>query len=350
VHIGGNVNPKQFIEDKRAISQGVWLAIVAVLLLSIIGLSWYFQTAQQTEQRVLTISTTTSLYDTGLLENAIAPAFKEKTGIELHFIPKGTGAAIQDAKNGAADAIIVHARSKEIAFMEEGYGVNRKVIAYNFFAIVGPENDPAGIRGLSPVEALKKIVEEGRKGNAIWVSRDDGSGTNVKEIALWKKAGFNYDEIKNEPWFRNTGTGMGKTLNYCNNVRAYTLSDMGTYLKYRKDGLIDLDVLVDEGEELINIYSIIVVNLEKFNKDFDGAMLLAKWLVSEEGQKIIGEYGVKEYGRPLFYPAVEVLEKGSGDIYNWIVKYGFIEDNGVWTECPEKYRYKADIEFFEVKI
>jgi len=328
--------------DKKAI------VVFVILLLGIVGVSWYFQTTKQQEYRVLTISTTTSLYDTGLLEEAIAPAFKEKTGIVLRFIPKGTGAAIQDAKNGLADAILVHARSKEIEFMEEGYGVNRKVIAYNFFVIVGPKDDPAGIRGLSPVEALKKIVEAGREGKAIWVSRDDGSGTNTKEIALWKMAGFDYNEIKNETWFRSTGTGMGKTLLYTNNVKAYTLSDIGTYLKYYKDGLIDLDVLVDKGEELINIYSIIVVNPEKFDKDFEGAMMLVKWLVSEEGQKIIGEYGVDKYGRPLFYPAVDVLKEGKGTIFDWIVKYGFIEDNGVMTECPKKYRYKADIEFLEV--
>ncbi|AGK60567.1 ABC-type tungstate transport system, permease component [Archaeoglobus sulfaticallidus PM70-1] len=335
--------------NDKALSQKAWLLIAVILVAGIVGVAWYSQTTKQAEERVLTISTTTSLYDTGLLEDAIAPAFKDATGIELHFIPKGTGAAIQDAMNGAADAIIVHARSKEIEFMENGYGVNRKIIAYNFFVIVGPENDPAGIKGLSPVEALKKIVEEGRKGNAIWVSRDDGSGTNTKEIALWEKAGYNYSEIKKESWFRNTGTGMGKTLNYCNNVRAYTLSDMGTYLKYRMDGLIDLAVLVDKGEELINIYAIIVVNPEKFNKDFDGAMELVKWLTSREGQKTIGEYGVERYGRQLFYPAVEVLEKKSGNIYHWIVKYGFIENN-VWSECPAKYRYKADIKFFEAKM
>ncbi|RLI75191.1 tungsten ABC transporter permease [Archaeoglobales archaeon] len=322
------------------------IIVLIILLLGIVVVSWYSQTAKQQEYRILTISTTTSLYDTGLLEEAIAPAFKEKTGIVIRFIPKGTGAAIQDAKNGLADAIIVHARNKEVKFMEEGYGVNRKVIAYNFFVVVGPKDDPAGIRGLNPVEALKKMVEAGRAGKAVWVSRDDGSGTNTKEVVLWEMAGFDYNEIKNEKWFRCTGTGMGKTLLYTNNIRAYTLSDIGTYLKYYKDGLIDLDVSVDKGEELINIYSIIVVNPKKFDKDFEGAMILVEWLVSD-GQKIIGEYGVDKYGRPLFYPIVDILEKGSGTLFDWIVKYGFIDDNGVMTECPKKYRYKADTVFFE---
>lgn len=228
--------------------------------------------------------------------------------------------------------------------MEEGYGVNRKVFAYNFFVIVGPSEDPAGIIGLHPVDALKKIVEMGRKGNVVWVSRDDGSGTNTREISMWEKAGYNYSEIKNEPWFRSTGSGMGKTLNYCNNVKAYTLSDVGTYLKYRKDGLIELATLVED-EELINVYSIIVVNPEKSRKDFEGAMMFVKWLVSE-GQEVIGSYGVEEYGRPLFYPAVEVLERRA-EPYLWIVEYGFIE-NKIWSECPEEYRYETNMEFFEI--
>jgi tungstate transport system substrate-binding protein len=243
---------------------------------------------------------------------------------------------------------MVHARSKELAFMEEGYGVNRKVFAYNFFAIIGPADDPAGIKGMSPIDALRKIAEEGRRGNAIWVSRDDGSGTNTKEIALWKAAGFDYAEIKNEEWFRNTGSGMGQTLNYANNVKGYTLTDMGTYMKYREENLIELEVLVNKGEELINIYSIILLNPEKYKRDFDGALELAKWLVSERGQKIIGNYGKEEYGTPLFFPVVGILKNGSGDLYNWIVKYGFIKDGNVLTECPRSYR-KADLSFFEVE-
>ena len=321
--------------------------VAVILVVAVVGFAWFLQLQQQSETRVLTISTTTSLYDTGLLENAIAPAFKKKYGIELHFIPKGTGAAIQDAKNGASDAIMVHARSKEVKFMEEGYGVNRKVFAYNFFVIVGPSDDPAGIKGLSPVEALRKIAEAGRAGRAVWVSRDDGSGTNTKEKMLWKMAGFDYDKIKEEGWFRRTGTGMGATLNYANNVGGYTLSDTGTYLKFKKDGLISLDTLVDKGEELINIYAIIIVNPEKFRKDFEGAELLAKWLTSKEGQEIIGEFGADQYGRPLFYPIVSVLESKEKPVFDWVLRYGFIEDGGKVTECPQKYRYGSSLSFFE---
>lgn len=141
---------------------------------------------------------------------------------------------------------------------------------------------------------------------------------------------------------------MGNTLRYTSDIKGYTLADKGTYLKFRKDGLIDLEPLVDRGEELINVYSIIIINPEKYKKDFEGALKLEKWLISEEGQRIIGNYGKDTYGEPLFYPAIKPLENGSGDIVKWIVKYGFIEDKGIYTECPEKFRVNSGkLNFFE---
>ena len=310
-------------------------ALVIAFLIATAGL-YYFEQAKKRELKVLTVSTTTSLYDTGFLDE-VAKIFKEKYGIELHFVAKGTGAAINDAKLGVSSAILVHAKSKEEEFLREGYGVNRKIFAYNFFVIVGPKDDPAGIKGLKVVEAMKKIAEAGRAGKAIWVSRGDMSGTNVKEIALWKAAGFDYEEVRKEPWFRETGAGMGQTLLYTSNERAYTLSDTGTYLKFKKAGKIDLEVLVDRGEELINVYSIIIVNPEKGNENFDLAMRLEKWLITE-GQEVLKNFGKEEFGKPLFYPAVEVLEKKIEPYYSWIVKYGFIDG----SECPEEYRYMAE--------
>ncbi|HIP25771.1 MAG TPA: tungsten ABC transporter permease [Archaeoglobus profundus] len=309
------------------------IGIIGLIVLLTLAPYLYEQTKKQ-QVEILTVSTTTSLYDTGLLDE-VARIFKEKYGIEIHFIAKGTGAAINDAKLGISDAILVHAKSLEEEFLKEGYGVNRKIFAYNFFVIVGPKDDPAKIRGLNVVEAMRKIVEAGREGKIIWVSRGDLSGTNVKEISLWKAAGFNYEELRREPWFRETGAGMGQTLLYTNNIKAYTLSDISTYLKYKKEGRIDnLEMLVDKGEELINVYSIIIV---KDTKKFDLAMKLEKWLVTE-GQEFLKSFGREEFGRPLFYPAVEVLENKIEPYYSWIIKYGFI--NG--TECPEEYRYKAE--------
>jgi len=312
--------------DKRVI-------IIGVIILLTLILYFHEQTKRQ-QVEILTVSTTTSLYDTGFLDE-VARIFKEEYGIEIHFIAKGTGAAINDAKLGISDAILVHAKSLEEEFLKEGYGVNRKIFAYNFFVIVGPKDDPAEIRGLNVVEAMRRIVEAGREGKIIWVSRGDLSGTNVKEISLWEAAGFNYEELRREPWFRETGAGMGQTLLYTNNVKAYTLSDISTYLKYNREGRIDnLEILVDKGEELINVYSIIIV---KDTKKFDLAMKLEKWLVTE-GQELIKNFGRDEFGKPLFNPAVEVLENKIEPYYSWIVKYGFI--NG--TECPKEYRYRAE--------
>ena len=308
--------------------------LIIVLIFSLTLALYFHEQTKRQQVEILTVSTTTSLYDTGLLDE-IARIFKEKYGIEIHFIAKGTGAAINDAKLGISDAILVHAKSLEEEFLNDGYGVNRKIFAYNFFVIVGPKDDPAKIRGLNVVEAMRKIVEAGREGKIIWVSRGDLSGTNVKEISLWEAAGFNYEELRREPWFRETGTGMGQTLLYTNNVKAYTLSDISTYLKYKKEGRIDnLEILVDKGEELINVYSIIIV---KDTKKFDLAMKLEKWLVTE-GQELIKNFGREEFGKPLFNPAVEVLENKIEPYYSWIVKYGFI--NG--TECPKEYRYRAE--------
>ena len=323
------------------------LILSGIIVLALAGGLLLYNYQMQENVRHLTVSTTTSLYDTGLLD-IIAERFKKEHGIEMQFIPKGTGAAIQDAKNGVCDVIIVHAKSRELEFMEEGYGVNRKVFAYNFFVIVGPKDDPAGIKGLPPAEALKKIAKAGREGKAIWITRDDGSGTNTKEINLWKLAGYDYSEIKNERWIYGTGTGMGETIRVVDNKNAYTLADTATYLKYSKEGIIkNLDVLVDSGSELINIYSVILINPDKYNKNYEDAKLLSKWLIGEDGQKVLEEFGKEEYGEPLFKPIVGILENKREPYLNWILKYGFIEDNGVLTECPKEFRYGNDFTFFE---
>jgi len=332
------------LKDKRVLVLAVIIGVAAIA-----GAIWYYQTLYRQEQRILTVSTTTSLYDTGLLEDAVGPAFREDTGTELHFIPKGTGAAIEDAKMGNSDLILVHAKSAEREFMEDGYGVNRKVIAYNFFTIVGPAEDPAGIQGMPPADALERIYEKRNEEDVVWASREDGSGTNVKEINLWESADLSYEEdVQGMEWYRGTGSGMGETLNFCDTADAYTLADMGTYLSYREKGLIDLEVLVDEGKELTNVYGVIPVNPEEYDRDFEGAMEFTKWLTSSEAQELIGEYGVEEFGRTLFHPAVEVLDggKSADPEYSWLVEFGLIDG----TECPEEYRYQAseyNIEFHE---
>jgi len=186
-------------------------------------------------KRRLFVSTTTSLYDTGLLD-IIEKDYESTSNVDLQIVAAGTGIAIQHAKNGDADVILVHSPSMEKTFLEEGYGVNRKIIAYNFFTIVGPENDPAGILGKNATEAFKSLVAYGDSlsdqsgATKIWFSRGDNSGTHSKEQSLWKAAGYNYTLISEKPWYASTGAGMGDTLNVADQKSAYTLSDIGTYL------------------------------------------------------------------------------------------------------------------------
>jgi len=183
-------------------------------------------------KRRLIVSTTTSLYETDLLK-AIETAFESKYPIDVQFISAGTGIAIEHARNGDADLILVHSPSQEKTFLQEGYGVSRKIIANNFFSIVGPQNDPAQITGLNVTESLKRIVDYGRSqadpNNKVWFSRGDNSGTHSKEQGLWKSAGFNYTTLSVEAWYASAGAGMGETLLKTEEKSAYTLSDIGTY-------------------------------------------------------------------------------------------------------------------------
>lgn len=292
----------------------------------------------------LQIATTTSLYDTGLLDS-IAGYYQQHYGTSLFFIAAGTGQAIQHAKMGEADLLLTHAPSSENAFIQvDNLGVVRKIIAYNFFVIVGPADDPAGIENLSPTAAFSKIVDVGRAGNARWVSRGDDSGTHIKESSLWVKTGFSTSQLREESWYREAGTGMGATLNMANEMRAYTLTDIGTYLKYHIRGLIDLKVLVGQGEDLLNVYSVMAVTPSTHPElNFSGAVDFIRFLVSDEGQNLIGSYGVSEYGQPLFYPAVRLLKENTGPVMaDWIRDYAFISyDNKKW-ECPPPYRAGQD--------
>ncbi len=271
--------------------------IVAVLLIAIIGATYIAWPRPET--RRLTVSTTTSLYDTGVID-MIEDAFEEGHQTDLQFISVGTGLAIAHAERGDADMILVHAPSKELEFMEGGYGVNRKIIAYNYFTIVGPPDDPAGIRGMETSEALETLVEVGRKDESVWVSRGDDSGTHSKEMGHWSQVGFEAPELGEEPWYVEAGTGMGKTLQIAEERQGYTLADMGTYLKYRESGLVSLEMMVVTVPSLINVYSAIAVNPETVpGAAFEVAMEFIEFLVSEEGQTQIGEYGKENYGMSL---------------------------------------------------
>jgi len=310
--------------------------ITLAVIVSVAGASYYLGVFPTTQKEKLVVSTTTSLYDTGLLD-IIEDAFEAEYPIDLQIISVGTGLAIKHAQRGDADMILVHAPSNELAFLKGGYGLCRKILAYNFFAIVGPEADPANIKFLSPIQALSNIVETGRKKGVKWISRGDDSGTHIKEKDLWTVSGFNWTTLRDESWYVEAGAGMGKTLQVADNFDAYTLADMGTYLKYRKNGIVSLETLVTQGEELLNVYSTIAVNQTRhphIRINFDGAITFIKFLMSEEGQEIIANFGKDMYGQSLFYPAVNLLKQNTDPIVaQWIKNYAFFDG----YECPPEY-------------
>ena len=310
----------------------IWIiALVLVAVVSVAGTAIF---VGGTSKKKLVISTTTSLYDTELLDT-VEDQFEAKYPVDVYFISVGTGLAITHAQRGDADMILVHAPSKELTFLESGYGTCRKIVAYNFFAIVGPEADPANIKDLSPTQALSNIVNAGRNKGAKWVSRGDDSGTHIKEKGLWTVARVDWSTLRDESWYVEAGAGMGKTLQVADNLDAYTLADMGTYLKYHKDGIISLKTLVTQGEELLNVYSAIAGNRTKHSHiNFDEAITFIEFLISEEGQEIIANFGKDVYGQSLFYPAVNLLKKNTDPtIAQWIRNYAFFDG----YECPPEY-------------
>ncbi|MFW5639508.1 MAG: substrate-binding domain-containing protein [Methanoculleus sp.] len=289
------------------------VATVMVALLLICGCTGTTQpdTPVDTEKQQLRIATTTSLYDTKLLDR-LSAIFEEEHNAEVLIVSAGTGKAIEYGQRGDVDVLMVHDRAREDVFLADGYGTNRRVFAYNYFIIVGPESDPAAIKGLQPEEAFTAIREKGMAGDAdvIFVSRGDASGTHSKEKAIWKGAGFNYstDVQGSGDWYQEAGTGMGATLSMTNEKQAYTLSDIGTYLAYKGD--LDLVTLVDEGDILLNVYCAMQINPEKYP---DINSTIAKdwinFMISDDVQKEIASFGVDQYGQPLFYAAQDDWEK-----------------------------------------
>ena len=256
-------------------------------------------------QQRLRVATTTSLYDTGLW-GYLEPMFEQQYSVELDGMYAGTGKALEYGRRGDVDVITVHSKARELQFIADGYGVERVPFAYNYFLIVGPASDPAGIKGMSPEEAFKKLMGTG-DGN--FVSRGDDSGTHSKEKAIWETAGYDYEAVRNAgAWYIEAGTGMGPTLLMATEKQAYTLSDMGTFLTYK--GKLDLVLIVDKGNILLNVYSAIAVNPENVSvKNLDMANNLISFLTSPEIQELIGNYGVEEYGVQLFIPCAGAERK-----------------------------------------
>lgn len=239
------------------------------------------------------LATTTSTRDSGLLDTLL-PIFQEETGYVVKMVAVGTGEALKMGEEGNADVLLVHAPASEVTFMENGFGKDRFLIMHNDFVIVGPADDPAGIKGSADTLAAFKAIAEAQ---APFTTRGDDSGTNKMELKLWASA-----EITPEgDWYLNTGQGMGDTLRISSEKFAYTLTDRATYLAL-KDTL-DLDILFEGDKALLNIYHVITVNPEKWTStNYEGAKAFADWLVTDEVQKIVETFGVDQYGQPLFFP------------------------------------------------
>jgi len=250
------------------------------------------------------IATTTSLYDTGLWYY-LEPLFEKYANVEMDIVYAGTGIALEYGRRGDVDAVVVHSRADEDKFIAEGYGINRRYFAYNFFLIAGPETDPAAIKGLAAVDAFKKIAEEGIKNpdTVKFVSRGDQSGTHVKEQGVWQKAGYKYEDIqKSGKWYIEAGKGMGPCLLMASEQQAYILADISTFTAYK--GKLKLVSLVEAEEPtFLNVYAVMAINPDKVpTAKIDIANKFINWLISPEVQNILGTYGKAEFGKPLFRP------------------------------------------------
>lgn len=243
----------------------------------------------------LILATTTSTQDSGLLD-VLLPVFQTASGYNVKLVAVGTGQALKMGEEGNADVLLVHAPASERTFMENGFGSQRTLVMHNDYIIAGPKDDPAGVKGMTgTVDALKKIAES----QSTFVSRGDDSGTHKMELSLWKKAELTPAEA--DAWYLQSGQGMGATLKIAAEKNGYTLTDRATYLA-NKDTL-GLDVLLEGDAALLNIYHVIIVNPEKWPRtNVDGAKAFAAFLVSAEGQEIIGKFGTEKYGQPLFTP------------------------------------------------
>ena len=263
------------------------------LLLVVLWAAWAPASAALAQSTTVILSTTTSTQDSGLLDTLV-PLFEKKTGFTVKTVSVGTGQALALAARGEADVALVHAPSLERKYVEEGKMQNRRLVMYNDFVIIGPEDDPARIKGMpKAAEALKRIADT----QSRFVSRGDKSGTYLLELGLWKQAGI-------EPtgaWYIESGQGMGQTLAIANDRRAYTITDRGTWLAFQKR--ISLPILVEKDKPLLNIYSVMEVNPANGPRvNVVGGQAFADFMVAPDTQAVIRTFGVDRYGQPLFVP------------------------------------------------
>lgn len=245
------------------------------------------------ENAVIRLSTTTSVNDSGLLPYLL-PVFEKETGYKVEVQSAGTGAAIQKAVDGNADVILVHAKASEEEFIEGGYGVERIPFMYNYFVIVGPKDDPAGVKdSADAATAFAKIKDSESK----FISRGDESGTHKAELKIWGEG--SEPNAETDSWYISAGQGMGACLTMASEEQAYCLTDKATFLSMKDE--LNLDIVLEEGEDMKNTYSLIAVNPDKIDGlNTEGAQAFIDWMLGDEASELIAKYGEEEYGVALF--------------------------------------------------
>jgi tungstate transport system substrate-binding protein len=267
------------------------------LLALTVALTAAYGSAALAQDKSIVVSSTTSTNDTGLFGHLL-PLFKQKTGIDVKVVSQGTGQALDTGRRGDSDVVFVHAKGPEEKFVADGFGVKRFPVMYNDFVLIGPKNDPAGVKGKDIVVALRAIKEKG----APFISRGDKSGTHTAELNLWKMADIDIAAAK-APWYREIGQGMGAALSTASASNAYVLSDRGTWLAFKNRA--DLNIVVEGDKRLFNQYGVILVNPAKHahvKKEYGQAFI--DWIVSPEGQKAIADFKIG--GQQLFFPNADM--------------------------------------------
>ncbi len=251
--------------------------------------------AEAPENPVIRLSTTTSVNDSGLLPY-LQPYFEEDTGYTLEVTSAGTGAAIEKGRTGDADALLVHAKASEEEFIAEGFAAERIPFMYNYFVILGPEGDPAGVKtATNATEAFKAIAA----GGYPFISRGDESGTHKAELKIWSAAEL-APSAETDSWYINAGDGMGSCINMASEQQAYVLSDKATYLAHAQRDTLSL--LMEESDEMKNTYSMLAISREKWpDANVEGANAFIDWMRSDKAKSLIAAYGVAEYGEQLFF-------------------------------------------------
>jgi tungstate transport system substrate-binding protein len=286
------MNGPSYLSKRRAGVAGIMIAAAAAALSCSQALAQQ-PSQEKSQEKSIVVASTTSTQDSGLF-GYLLPIFKQKTGIDVKVVAQGTGQALDTGRRGDADVVFVHAKSAEEKFLAEGWSEKRYPVMYNDFVLIGPQNDPAGVKGKDIVTALQTIKAKA----APFISRGDRSGTHIAELNLWKDAGIDIAAEK-ASWYREIGQGMGAALNMASASNAYVLSDRGTWLAFKNRG--ELGIVVEGDKRLFNQYGVMLVNPVKYpsvKKDLGQQFI--DWLVSPEGQKTIAGYTIA--GQQLFYP------------------------------------------------